>query len=98
MRIDWTDLALDRVGEIALHIAEDDTNGAIRWTVGLFDAVDRLVEFPESGRTVQELETRRVRELIYGAYRVFYRVGSTVEVLSVRHGRQLVRRDELGED
>ena len=37
-------------------------------------------------------------ELIFGAYRVFYRVGSAVEVLSVRHGSQLIRAHEVCED
>ena len=58
----------------------------------------RLVDFPESGRTVPELGTRDVRELIFGTYRVFYRVGSAVEVLSVRHGSQLIRSDEVSRD
>jgi toxin ParE1/3/4 len=97
VRIEWTELALGRVDEIALHIAADNRDAAIRWTIGLFDAVDRLAEFPESGRVVTELETRHVRELIFGGYRVFYRLGSTIEILSVRHGSQLVRPDELGQ-
>ncbi len=59
MRIEWTELALGRVDEIALHIAADNRDAAIRWIIGLFDAVDRLAEFPESGRVVPELETRR---------------------------------------
>ena len=98
MRTDWTDLALKRVDEIALHIAEDDREAAIRWTVELFEAVDRLSDFPESGRMVPELEERAVRELVYGAYRVFYRVGDAVTVLSVRHGSQLIRDEEVSGD
>ena len=98
MRIEWTDLALERVDEIALHIAQDDREAAIRWTIELFDAVERLSEFPESGRLVPELEERGVRELIYGAYRVFCRVDGVLSVLSVRHGSQLIREDEVGED
>ena len=95
MRIDWTDLALERVDEIALHIADDDPAAALRWTIELFEAVDRLSEFPESGRLAPELEEREVRELIYGAYRVFYRVDEAVRVLSVRHGSQMIREDEV---
>jgi len=64
----------------------------------LFDAIERLAAFPESGRVVPEVGARTVRELIYGAYRVFYRVGSAVEILSVRHGSQLVRPQEVNED
>jgi len=98
MSTDWTDLALESVDEIALHIAEDDREAAIRWTVELFEAVDRLSDFPESGRMVPELEERAVRELVYGAYRVFYRVGDAVTVLSVRHGSQLIRDEEVSGD
>jgi plasmid stabilization system protein ParE len=98
MQVIWTDPALERVDAIAVYIAQDDPDAAARWTVELFDAVARLVDFPESGRTVPELGARHVRELIFGAYRVFYRVGSAVEVLAVRHGSQLVRSEEVGGD
>jgi len=98
MQVVWTDPALERVDEIALHMAQDNPDAATRWTVELSDAVEQLVEFPESGRVVPEVGAREVRELIFGAYRVFYRVGSRVEVLSGRHGSQLIRADEVHED
>jgi len=98
MQVVWTDPALERVDEIAVYIAQDDPAAAARWTEELFDAVARLVDFPESGRTVPELGARHVRELVFGAYRVFYRVGTAVEVLSVRHGSQLIRSNEVGGD
>lgn len=98
MQVVWTDPALERVDEIAVYIARDDPDAAARWTEELFDAVARLVDFPESGRTVPELGARRVRELIFGTYRVFCRVSSAVEVLSVRHGSQMIRSKEVGGD
>ena len=98
MQVVWTDPALERVEEIAIYIAGDDPDAAVRWAVELFDAVQRLVDFPESGRMVPELGRREVRELVFGAYRVFYRVGPAVEVMSVRHGSQLIRSDDVRED
>lgn len=98
MQVIWTDPALEGVGKIAAYIALDDPDAAARWTVELFDAVERLTDFPESGRMVPELGTREARELVFGAYRVFYRVGSAVEVLSVRHGSQLLRSEEVAGD
>ena len=98
MQVVWTDPALERVEEIAVYIAQDDPDAAVRWTVELFEAVTRLADFPESGRMVPELGARNVRELIFGAYRVFYRVGSAVEVMSVRHGSQLIRSGEVNGD
>jgi plasmid stabilization system protein ParE len=41
---------------------------------------------------------REVREVIFGAYRVFYRVGAAVEVLSVRHGSRPVDPTEVTGD
>jgi len=39
-----------------------------------------------------------VRELVYGAYRVFYRVEhEAVLILTVRHASQLIREDEVAE-
>jgi toxin ParE1/3/4 len=98
MRVDWSDTAPERVSEIALHIAQDDCDAAIRWTGEIFDAVEQLSEFPESGRIVPELGAREVRELIFGAYLIFYRVDAIVEVLTVRHASQLLRLGEVGGD
>ena len=95
MQVIWTETALQRVGEIAVYIAQDDPDAAVRWTVELFDAVARLADFPESGRVVPELGARDVRELVFGAYRVFYRFGGTADVLSIRHGSRLVRPDDV---
>ncbi len=78
MQVIWTDPALERVDETAVYIARDDPAAADRWTLELFAAVERLIDFPESGRMVPELAPRDVRELIFGAY---------PRVLSCRCGR-----------
>jgi len=98
VRIAWSDRALGRVRETARYIAADDPAAAVRWAEGLFDAVARLADFPESGRIAPELEGRDVRDLVHGAYRVFYRVDEgAVLILTVRHAGQLVREGEVGE-
>jgi plasmid stabilization system protein ParE len=95
VNLEWSDRALRRIDELADHIAMDSPAAAERWMVELFVTVDRLSEFPLSGRVVPEIEDDEVREIIYGAYRVFYQVGEVVEVLTVRHGSQLLREDEV---
>jgi len=97
MQVVWTDPALDHVEEIAVYIARDDPDAAARWTVELFDAVERLADYPVSGRAVPELAARGVREMVVGAYRVFYRVDTAVEVLSVRHGSRQVGPEGVGD-
>jgi len=59
MQVVWTDPALERVDEIAGYIAQDDPDAAARWAVELFDAVERLTQFPESGRVVPEFGCER---------------------------------------
>jgi toxin ParE1/3/4 len=62
MQVVWTDPALGRVDEIALRIAQGNPDAATRRTVELFDAVEQLVDFPESGRVVPEIGAREVHE------------------------------------
>lgn len=63
----------------------------------LFDTVERLSDFPESGRIVPEMGIRRIREIIYGSYRVIYSLKDKVEILTVRHGSQIIRLNEINE-
>jgi plasmid stabilization system protein ParE len=58
--------------------------------------VEHLKEFPESGRIAPETDNMTVRELIYGNYRIIYRVEEKrLSVLTVRHGKQVLPLDEL---
>ena len=57
----------------------------------VFDAVERLSTFPLSGRIVPECEDPAIREIIFGRYRIIYRVqGDLVELLTVHHGARLL--------
>ena len=98
MRIVWSPLALERVEDIAQYIAEDQPAAAVEWVDGLFATVERLADFPESGRTVPEVGARRIREVMFGAYRVIYSVRDQVDILTVRRSNQLLRASELDGD
>ncbi|MCK5354564.1 MAG: type II toxin-antitoxin system RelE/ParE family toxin, partial [Methyloprofundus sp.] len=50
MKIIWSPLAIDRVAEIAQYIAQDSPNSAQKWVESIFQVVERLEKFPESGR------------------------------------------------
>ena len=93
--MEWSPLALDRVSAIARYIAEDNPGAAERWVNELFDSVARLADFPESGRVVPEVGVRRIREVIFGAYRVIYSVKDKVEILTVRRGSQRLDVSEI---
>jgi plasmid stabilization system protein ParE len=57
----------------------------------IFDANERLAEFPESGRIVPEVGRSEVREVVVGEYRLMYQLlPEEVEVLTVIHGARLL--------
>lgn len=98
MRIVWSPLALERVEDIAQYIAEDKPSAAVEWVEGIFDTVERLSDFPESGRIVPEVGGRRIREVIFGAYRIIYSVRDQIDILTVRRSSQLLRISELADE
>ena len=94
MRITWSPLAIERISEITEYIAQDNPVAAEKWALNIFDIVGRLIEFPESGRIVPELNKNMFREIISGNYRIIYKIeGEEVYILTVRHGRQLLPED-----
>lgn len=98
MRIVWSLLALERVEDIAQYIAEDKPGAAVEWVDGIFDTVERLADFHESGRVVPEVGGSRIREVIFGTYRIIYSVRDQIDILTVRRSSQLLRMSELGDD
>jgi toxin ParE1/3/4 len=96
MKIIWSPLAVDRVSEIAGYIAQDNPVAAESWINTVFRKVEDLKAFPESGRIVPETDNKTIRELIYGNYRIIYRLEEKrLSVLTVRHGKQVLPVDEV---
>jgi plasmid stabilization system protein ParE len=96
MKIVWSPLAMDRVTEIAAYIAQDNRSASIKWVTTLFDKVQMAASSPRSGRIVPEIQKEAIREVIYGNYRIIYRVEKNrISLLTVRHGRQILPKDEV---
>ena len=98
MKIVWSPLALARVEDIVSYIAEDNPVAAADWAHRLFSDVERLTDFPESGRVVPEVGARRIREVIVVQYRVIYSVKEQIDVLTVRRSSQLLRPYEIHDE
>ena len=96
MKIIWSPLAINRTTEIAEYIAQDNHSAATKWVETSFDKVQQLKSSPKSGRIVPETRREDIRELIYGNYRVIYRVEKDkISVLTVRHGKQILPIEEI---
>ncbi|WP_456378993.1 type II toxin-antitoxin system RelE/ParE family toxin [Thiolapillus sp.] len=96
MKLIWSPLAIERVSEIAEYIAQDKPAAAEKWVDKIFNIVERLTEFPESGRVVPEIKNKRFREIISGNYRIIYKLEkSRILILTVRHGKQILPVEEI---
>ena len=97
MRVVWSPLAIERAAEAATYIARDTPIAARRWVDGLFAAAGTLSRLPERGRLVPELRRADIRELLFGDYRIVYRVEARrVAILTVRHLRRRFDPEEVG--
>ena len=96
MKIIWSPLSIERITEIAKFIAEDKPGAADKWIDSIFSTTEKLIEFPQSGRMVPELDHEEIREITHGNYRIIYQISSeNIEILTVRHGRQLLSETDL---
>jgi plasmid stabilization system protein ParE len=92
-RIKYTARAWRDLNAAFRWIAGESPDHAARWRQGLLKAVERLEEFPRSGKVAPESAAFRVdvRCLLYGrkhgVYKIFYTIsGKTIAILHLRHG------------
>lgn len=84
----WSPVAKFDLKDIAAFIAEDRVAAAERFVSSIFQTVERLADFPESGRIVPEFGDPAIREVIRKPLRIVYRVGTgtrVVEIVRVWH-------------
>lgn len=91
-RVIWTRQAVEDVEAIKAYVARDSERYAVLLAERLVAAIERVGLFPESGRIVPEVDDVTLREVVYGNYRIVYRVlPEAVEVVTVYHGARLLR-------
>jgi addiction module RelE/StbE family toxin len=90
MKIIWSPTARTRTKEIIEYIAEDNPDAALT-LIDQFEAlVEKLKDYPESGRVLPELKNDRIRELVvHKNYGIIYEINpDIIEILTVRHFQQ----------
>ena len=86
-RIVWTEPAVSDLDSIHAYISRDSAIYADASLTEIFDATDRLIDYPQSGRVVPEIDDDSTREIIVGNYRVMYdSSGDNIRILAVLHG------------
>lgn len=86
MKIEWTERAARDLRNVREYIAQDNPAAAKTVALGILDAVERLVEFPSSGRPGRVANTREL--VVVGTpFIIPYRVeADVVQILGVLHG------------
>ena len=96
MKIQWSPLAVERIGEISDYIAQGSPMAAERWVHSMFDRVGQIKDFSKSGRSVPEIHRKDIRELIIANYRIIYRIEpKVISILTVRHCRQILPGEDI---
>lgn len=91
----WTQEALDDIDSIAEYISRDSLYYAQKLVENLFELGDSLLDQPEAGRIVPELQDPHVRERFIYSYRVVYELkDEAIYILGVIHGKRLLESIE----
>jgi plasmid stabilization system protein ParE len=84
MEVRWTETAFGSLASIKAFISQDSPSYGLAVVGRLYQAVDQLAQFPDSGRMVPEHGRPEIRELVRPPYRIVYRRRpELVEVLLV---------------
>ena len=93
----WTEPALLDLDEVAEYIALDDPIAASKYVQKVFDRVERLTIYPNSGKRPSELPRTPYREVVVPPCRIFYRVeNEIVYILHVMRAERLLQPFLLG--
>ena len=92
----WTEPALSDLDAIADYIALEDPEAARGLVQRVFQHVEQLADYPESGSRPRELRGSRYRQIVEPPCRVFYRHdGERVFVLHMIRGEMRLRARHL---
>ena len=79
----WSPAARDDLHDIVAFIARNNLDRAMSFGYELISEIDRLQEFPESGRIVPEYRNDNIREIIFRPHRLVYRVDHEPKVCQI---------------
>jgi toxin ParE1/3/4 len=95
-KVIWTEPALNDLDAIADYISLDKPAAARRLVQKVFEHIQQLSDFPDSGSEPPELRGSRYRQIIEPPCRIFYRrEGDRVFTVYVMRSEMRLRRARL---
>jgi plasmid stabilization system protein ParE len=88
-KIIWTERASEDIAAIVRYIARHNQDAASEIGYGIFDRAQILIEFPEAGSVVRELNDPDWRQIVFRSFRIVYHLNHSskiVEIVRVWHG------------
>jgi toxin ParE1/3/4 len=86
-----TETAYADLEDIENYISQDSPTIARKFILRIFDKIDQLYNYPDSGKPVPEFHDPSIRELLLNKYRIIYQVnGDKINILRVVHGARLL--------
>ncbi|MBZ0202812.1 MAG: type II toxin-antitoxin system RelE/ParE family toxin [Ignavibacteria bacterium] len=91
IEIVWSPKSLGNLEEIAEFISLNSPLYAPIFVQKKVSSVERLIDFPLSGRIVPEFNIESIREVIFHNYRIVYRINiEQIEIVLVTHGSRII--------
>jgi toxin ParE1/3/4 len=92
MAIIWTEPALLDLDDVAEYIALDNPSAASNYVKKVFDRIEVLAIYPNSGKQTKELNHTPYREVIVPPCRIFYKAeNDVIYILHVMRSERLLR-------
>ena len=94
-RLVWSEEALEDIESIATYIEKDSPIYAKAVVSKFFEKVEILRTNPELGRTVPEMNDKKIREIFIYSYRLIYKIDmDTILIVAVIHGKRLLENHD----
>jgi toxin ParE1/3/4 len=91
INIVWSPSSVKNLEDIADYISINSPLYAPVFVQKIVSSVERLKDYPLSGRIVPEFQNNDIREIIFHNYRVVYRLNKElIEIVTVVHGAKLL--------
>ena len=96
MKVAWSYVALGNLIEANKYISSENPEAARKVINDIYDAGNKIKEFPEKGRIVPEIRRKNVREVFCFEYRIIYRIETRrIFILTVRHMKQRIKEKDI---
>jgi toxin ParE1/3/4 len=97
VKIIWTQRSLTDLKSIAEYISRDSVKYASLTIERIINITKYIVVNPRIGRKVPETKNEKIREIIFGTYRIIYKISNkeTVHILTVHHSSKILRQTQL---